>query len=74
MKIYFINTVVGLTKYRRTEEDVETLSGLYYKHLHHQIFVIFQATFLAIKNICNLRGKIRFILYLHGKISIKTDI
>jgi len=49
-------------------------SGLYYKHVHGQMSIIFHATILAVKNVRSLWEKISFIFYVHGQMSVKTDI
>jgi hypothetical protein len=51
-----------------------TTCGLYYKDVHGQMLVIVHTTTLAVKNVRSLIEKISFILYVHGQMSVKTDI
>ncbi len=54
-------------------DNESDISGLYHKHIHDQMSVIFQAIILAMKNVHNLWEKISIILYLHSQMSIITD-
>ncbi len=47
--------------------------GLYYKHVHSQMSIIFQATILAVKNVRKICEKLSFILYLYGQMSRITN-